>query len=127
MRRASPICSPTVKTGLSDVIGSWKIIAICPPRIRRSSAVRRPDELAGPRTGSEPPTVAGLSTSRKIESAVRDLPLPDSPTTQTSRPARRRSSPRRRPQSGRPPPGKVTRRVANGKNEARPSQPYLSR
>ena len=31
------IWSPIVNTGLSDVIGSWKIIAICPPR----SSVRR--------------------------------------------------------------------------------------
>src|SRR6266704_954165 len=35
---ALPICSPTVNTGFSEVIGSWKIIAISLPRIRRISA-----------------------------------------------------------------------------------------
>ena len=34
---ASPIWSPIVSTGFSEVIGSWKIIAISPPRILRSS------------------------------------------------------------------------------------------
>jgi hypothetical protein len=34
-RMASAICSPTVNTGLSEVIGSWKIIEISLPRIRR--------------------------------------------------------------------------------------------
>ena len=34
---ASPIWSPIVRTGFSDVIGSWKIIASSPPRIFRSS------------------------------------------------------------------------------------------
>ena len=28
---------PTVSTGFNDVIGSWKIIAMSPPRICRSS------------------------------------------------------------------------------------------
>src|SRR5262245_19417929 len=34
-RIASAICSPTVKTGFNEVIGSWKIIAISLPRILR--------------------------------------------------------------------------------------------
>ena len=44
----SPICRPMVRTGLSDVIGSWKIIEMSLPRILRISAsvfskqVRRP-------------------------------------------------------------------------------------
>ena len=37
VRTASAIWSPTVSTGFSDVIGSWKIIAISPPRRSRSS------------------------------------------------------------------------------------------
>ena len=37
VRTASEIWSPIVKTGFSDVIGSWKIIAISPPRRSRSS------------------------------------------------------------------------------------------
>ncbi len=32
------IWSPTVNTGFRRVIGSWKIIAISPPRISRSSS-----------------------------------------------------------------------------------------
>ncbi len=40
-RIASTICWPIVWTGLSEVIGSWKIIDILPPRrLRRSSAER---------------------------------------------------------------------------------------
>ena len=37
-RTASAICSPTVSTGFSEVIGSWKIIAMSLPRIFRISA-----------------------------------------------------------------------------------------
>ena len=37
-RTASAICSPTVNTGFSEVIGSWKIIAIRLPRIWRISS-----------------------------------------------------------------------------------------
>ena len=32
------ICSPILWTGFSEVIGSWKIIAISAPRTRRSSS-----------------------------------------------------------------------------------------
>ncbi len=34
-RMASAICSPQVNTGLSEVIGSWKIMEISLPRILR--------------------------------------------------------------------------------------------
>ena len=52
---ASEIWSPIVKTGFSDVIGSWKIIAISPPRISRSSffgivSRSRPSYSASPLT-----------------------------------------------------------------------------
>ena len=36
-RTASVSCQPTVYTGFSDVIGSWKIMAIFWPRYRASS------------------------------------------------------------------------------------------
>jgi hypothetical protein len=50
-RSASTICAPMVCTGFSEVIGSWKIIAMRPPRsIRRSSADRPAGR--GPRSGS---------------------------------------------------------------------------
>ena len=42
----SAICSPTVKTGLSEVIGSWKIIAIALPRTSRRSFSGELDEVA---------------------------------------------------------------------------------
>jgi hypothetical protein len=81
------ICSPTGNTGFSDVIGSWKIIAISAPRMSRSiaaSAAARstlvPPGRANamrPETMRPPP----CSTSRITDSAVTDFPEPDSPTT----------------------------------------------
>ena len=54
MRMASLSCAPTVMTGLSDVIGSWKIIARSPPRNRRMA---RSDNVVSSRPASltEPP------------------------------------------------------------------------
>ena len=89
-----PMCSrstsvswkPTVNTGFSDVIGSWKIIEM--------SAPRRSPQLAR-RTGStrlRPPNRIWLAGSTiefsggsrpRIASEVTDLPLPDSPTSAT--------------------------------------------
>src|SRR5215217_7939301 len=69
-----------VKTGLSAVIGSWKMSAISPPRtdcISRSESPPRSRPLYVIRPDSIRP---GGSTSRMIENAVSDLPLPDSPT-----------------------------------------------
>ena len=43
---ASRICRPIVSTGLSEVIGSWKIIAISRPRIERSSLVVQREQVA---------------------------------------------------------------------------------
>ena len=40
-------------TGLSDVIGSWKIIAIFGPRISRSRARRAP-RISSPSSSTEP-------------------------------------------------------------------------
>ena len=44
--RFSPIWRPTVSTGLSAVIGSWKIMAISRPRSRRSSRSGMADQFA---------------------------------------------------------------------------------
>src|SRR3974390_3141212 len=70
-----------VSTGLSEVIGSWKIIAMFLPRTSRiassSSASRsRPASL------TEPPAIrpGGSGTSRISDNAVMLLPQPDSPT-----------------------------------------------
>src|SRR5882762_7820201 len=86
--RPSVICRPIVSTGLSEVIGTWKIMAISRPRTRRiasSSSVRRSRPLKRMR----PPTMrpAGAATSRMIESALTDLPHPDSPTRATVSPS----------------------------------------
>src|SRR5881394_1174769 len=88
----SPIWSPTVNTGLSDVIGSWKIIAISAPRIARivapfarAKSVRVPSRRANSRL---PPRIRPppCSTRRITDSAVTDFPEPDSPTTATVSP-----------------------------------------
>ena len=42
----SPICRRTVSTGLSEVIGSWKTYAICPPRTARNSRSGKPQQIA---------------------------------------------------------------------------------
>src|SRR6266850_1810493 len=80
---------PTVSTGLSEVIGSWKIMAISRPRIRRiwsSGSWRR----SRPLNKTRPPRMrpAGAETSRMMLSALTDLPQPDSPTRATVSPAR---------------------------------------
>ncbi len=71
-----------MNTGFSDVIGSWKIIEMSLPRIVSSSlssisARSRPSNRMREPSAIRP----GRSTSRITESAVTDLPLPDSPTT----------------------------------------------
>src|SRR6266850_1957806 len=86
--RPSVIWRPIVSTGLSDVIGSWKIIAISRPRTRRiasSSSESRSRPLKRMRPATMRP--AGAATSRMIESALTDLPQPDSPTSATVSPS----------------------------------------
>ena len=80
-RTDSEIWSPTVSTGLSDVIGSWKIIAISLPRILRISGSVLVNKF-WPRSEIEPPSMrpGGIGIKRMIESALTDLPEPDSPT-----------------------------------------------
>src|SRR5712691_2468373 len=74
-------------TGLSAVIGSWKISEISAPRtdcISRSPSVRR----SRPLKRTRPPAIRpGGCTSRMIDKAVTDLPLPDSPTSPSVSPA----------------------------------------
>ena len=77
---ASRIWRPIVSTGLSEVIGSWKIIAISRPRTERScSSVRA--------SRSRPPNIAVPCVTRPFRaripssaSEVTLLPQPDSPT-----------------------------------------------
>ncbi len=88
----SPIWSPTVKTGFSEVIGSWKIIAISAPRMSRivaAPAAARSMRVPSRRAKSMRPDVMRpppCSTRRITDSAVTDLPDPDSPTMATVSP-----------------------------------------
>ena len=80
-RRASWICWPTVITGLSEVIGSWKIRPTVPPRTARMRASGR-SSSSWPARRTEPASMVAASGSRRISaSAVTDLPLPDSPSS----------------------------------------------
>ncbi len=76
----SAICVPMVSTGLRLVIGSWKIIAIRLPRSARMSSFDNA-VISSPAKRIEPSIrpVSG-AISRRIDSAVTDLPQPDSPT-----------------------------------------------
>ena len=76
------IWSPILITGLSAVIGSWKIIAMRRPRNVRHSAAgnfskSRPSKRIAPATGR----ISGGNRPITAE-AQTDLPEPDSPTTQ---------------------------------------------
>ena len=79
---ASAIWSPTVNTGFSDVIGSWKIIEMSLPRIFSSSLSSSVARSRPSKRMREPSAIRpGRSTRRITESAVTDFPEPDSPTT----------------------------------------------
>ena len=77
----SAICSPTVRTGFSAVMGSWKIMATSLPRTASSSAVLKSKMLAPSRV-MLPFLIfpGGLGTRFRIDSAVVVLPAPVSPT-----------------------------------------------
>ena len=78
---ASPIWSPTRNTGFSEVIGSWKIMAMSLPRtssISSSGSSRRLRPLKSIRPATARP---GRESSRITVSAVMLLPHPDSPTS----------------------------------------------
>src|SRR6266542_4198015 len=83
--RTSASWNPTVNTGLSEVIGSWKIIEMSAPRIARSSRAENRTTLRPPNSTSLAGSTIEFSGGSKprIESAVTDLPLPDSPTSAT--------------------------------------------
>ena len=97
--RASAIWLPTVSTGLSAVIGSWKIIARPVAAHAAHLALGQRQQVAAleqhrvrPRCG--PPAAPGASA----QSAVMLLPQPDSPTSPSTRPGcRARTTRRRRP------------------------------
>ena len=83
VRSTSSICSPQVITGLSAVIGSWKIIDM---RVQRSW--RRRSSLARSRSSPSSSTLPATGLSWPFGNrpmtlcAVTDLPDPNSPTRQ---------------------------------------------
>jgi len=83
------IWSPIRITGLSEVIGSWKIIEIRLPRTSRISSSSSASRSV-PSSMIEPPTIlpGGSGTRRMIDSAVTLLPQPDSPTIASVSPRR---------------------------------------
>ena len=91
-RIASMIWLPMVCTGLKEVIGSWKIRAISPPRMARISSPAgrawpgrspaRPGRRPAPVQKDLPSTIRpGRATMRRMDRAVTLLPQPLSPTT----------------------------------------------
>ena len=80
--RVSEICSPMVNTGFSEVMGSWKIMPIPLPRTCCICAALRRNK-SWPSNSTSPLAIfpGGVAISRMIESAVTDLPQPDSPTS----------------------------------------------
>ena len=88
MRTASAIWSPTVSTGLSEVIGSWKIIAMRLPRMRAHLGFVELEEVAALEAHAAADGARGRGgSSRMIDSAVTLLPQPDSPTMPSVSPA----------------------------------------
>ena len=77
----SPTCMPTVSAGLSELIGSWKIIAM---RLPRTLLISASDNFKRSRPSNRicPPSITpgGSGIRRRIDSAVTLLPEPDSPT-----------------------------------------------
>ncbi len=98
---ASPIWSPMVCSGDSEVIGSWKMIEMEPPRIPRICGPSRSSlamstmppvdwlvRQAAVSSRISPPTIlAALGRMPMIAWAQTDFPEPDSPTRATVLPA----------------------------------------
>ncbi len=79
---------PMLKTGLSDADGSWKIIAMRPPRIFRIAA-RLFSSRFSPSNSIRPRTISpGWGTMRRMLKPVTDFPHPDSPTSPKISPLR---------------------------------------
>src|SRR6266567_6515321 len=87
MSSTSAIWSPTFMTGLSAVIGSWKIMPIRAPRILRIAA-RDFARMSSPSSSTRPPATVNWrgGSSAMMAWAVTDWPEPDSPSTHTISP-----------------------------------------
>ena len=68
---ASSICRSIVCSGLSEVIGSWKIIAMRLPRTAQQLARRRADQLAGRGSGSLPGGMPGHRVGQQLQDRQR--------------------------------------------------------
>ena len=80
-RTTSAICSPTVITGFREVMGSWKIMEILPPRISRmffSGSWSR--SCPSKRTEPLSTSPGGSGTRPMMPRAVVVFPAPVSPT-----------------------------------------------
>ena len=84
--RLSATWAPTAINGLSEAIGSWKIIDRRRPRTARISASPFLSRSAPSSSTSPAVAVAAAGSSRITESAVRLLPEPLSPTSATTSP-----------------------------------------
>ena len=84
----SAIWSPTRMTGLSAVIGSWKIIAIAPPRTSSEPAGRAVTR-SSPSNSTSPPTIyAGAAAGRGSRAASCSCRSPTRRRARAPRPAR---------------------------------------
>jgi hypothetical protein len=88
-RMTSITCIPMVKTGLSDVIGSWKIMLISLPRTSRISS-HGSLSRSRPLKKTSPATIlpGGSGIRRRMLNAVTLFPDPDSPTRPSTSPGR---------------------------------------
>ena len=106
-RSTSPICLPTVKTGFSEVMGSWNTMEMSRPRISRSCRGLSVSS-SRPSSRTEPDTLAPCGCRPKTDSAVIVLPQPDSPTMAKTSPCRIRND---RPSTARTGPSSVSNRT----------------
>ena len=82
------IWRPIVSTGFSEVIGSWKIIAMSLPRILPHLVVVELEQVAPVEDDLALDDLArGLGIRRMSESALTLLPQPDSPTSPSVSPS----------------------------------------
>ena len=99
----SAICQPTRVTGLSALIGSWKIMAIFGPRSRLMSEPRSCRRSTPSSRISPEVTCASAGSTPRMARSVMLLPEPDSPTrprapprgTSKETPSTARTMPRR--------------------------------
>ena len=89
---ASAIWSPTVSTGFSDVIGSWKIIAMSPPRIVAQLLLRHLQQVLAlvDRLARRDPA-RGLGSARGPRASRRSCPSRTRRRCRAPRPAAGRS------------------------------------